>query len=113
MTKLLYVIISGEEESDKFDRAIFSAVRIAEKKRVEDIKVLFFGNSETLVTKATGDRRELIEKLINLNAVDSACVGIAKRLNIEEELKSIGIAQEDYSLRIAAFLDDGYVPMTF
>jgi|YelNatPaOPRAMG01_1025707.scaffolds.fasta_scaffold00552_20 hypothetical protein len=113
MTKLLYVIISGQEAEEKFDIALISAIRMVENKRVEKMKILFFGRSELLVARATGDRAEKIRKLIQLGVIDSACTMVAKNFNIEEELKVRGVPLEGYGTRLATLLDEGYVPLSF
>jgi hypothetical protein len=113
MTKLLYVVLSGEDAEEKFDNALISAIRMVENKRVEKMKILFYGQSELLVAKATGERAEKIKKLIQFGVIDSACTMVAKRMNIEEGLKIQGIPLEGYGARLAALLDEGYVPLSF
>ncbi|MCL6002858.1 MAG: hypothetical protein M0Z77_01340 [Thermoplasmatales archaeon] len=113
MTKVLYIVMSGKEAEQRFDMALISATRIAENKMVENLKVLFFGPSELLLSQATGERAEKIKKLIELGVVDSACVMIAKNMNIETELKTRGINLEGYSSRFVALLGEGYTPVTF
>lgn len=65
MTKVLYLVMSGEEAPTRFDIAIYSAMRLHEEKSFESIKVLFFGDSEALLTNATGRRGENLKKLID------------------------------------------------
>ncbi len=101
MTKLLYLVISGEDAPQRFDLAINTALNISENKRVEDIKILFLGPSESFAAKATGSRAETIKKLADKKVVDSACVNFAKNMGIEENLKILGINQEPYGQRIS------------
>ncbi len=113
MTKLLYVVMSGKEAEQKFDMAITSAGRIAEKKLAEKVKIIFFGPSELLLAQATGERAEKLKKLIGDGIVDSACVNIAQNMKIDVELKAQGILLEGYSAGMMNLLNEGYVPVTF
>lgn len=113
MTKLLYLVTSGDDAPQKFDLAINTALRMMDNKRFEDIKLLFLGPSESTLVKASGERLETIKKLINLGAIDSACVNFAKTMGIENELKLLGINEEPYGSRLAYYLDKGYSVVTF
>ncbi|MCL5681019.1 MAG: DsrE family protein [Candidatus Thermoplasmatota archaeon] len=113
MTKVLYLVLSGEDSPQKFDLAIISGLRSIENKRFEDLKLLFFGPSENMLAKAKGERAENIKKLIEMKAVDSACVAVAKNNGIENDLKLLGVSQEPYGARLAHFLSEGYAVVTF
>ncbi len=108
MTKLLYLVMSGAEAEQRFDLALISAQRIFENRVAEKIKVLFYGPSETLVAKATGDRTEKIKKLLEESVIDSACRGVAERNGIESQLMTHGIPLESYSKRLVSFINEGY-----
>ena len=113
MTKILYLVMSGKEAEQKFDMAIISALRMIENKRVEKMKLLFYGPSETLLAQVTGERAETIKKLIGYGAVDSACTMFAKNMKIENELNVLGVPLEAYGQRLAALLGEGYIPVSF
>ncbi len=113
MTKVLYLVMSGGEAPTRFDSAIYSAMRLTEEKRFESLKVLFLGESEVLLSKATGDRAENLKKLIDMGVVDSACVGIAKSKNVALEIQGKGVALENYRDRIAYYLENGYSVISF
>ncbi len=113
MTKLLYLVTSGDDAPQKFDLAINTALRMIENKRFEDIKLLFLGPSEATLAKASGERKDIINKLINLGAIDSACVAFAKNMGIEAELKLMGINQEPYGARLKYYLENGYHVVSF
>lgn len=113
MTKVLYLVLSGEEAPTRFDVAIYSAMRMYENKTFESIKVLFLGESETLVARATGERAQNLKKLIDGGVIDSACVGVAKSKKIENEIKLQGIRLENYRDRISEFLSQGYMVISF
>jgi hypothetical protein len=113
MTKVLYLVLSGEEAPTRFDTAIYSAMRLNEEKRFESLKVLFFGESETLLTKATGERAQNLKKLIDSGVIDSACIGIAKSRNIGVEIQEKGISLENYRDRISYYLSQGYSVISF
>ncbi len=113
MTKVLYLIVSGDDAPQKFDVAINTAVRMVENKRFDEFKVLFLGPSEVTMAKATGQRKETIKKLIESGAVDSACVAMAKNSGVEEELKLMGVQLEPYGARLAHYLQNGFQVITF
>lgn len=113
MTKVLYLVMSGEEAPTRFDLAIYSAMKLNEEKRFESIKVLFFGESEKLLTNATGDRSQNLKVLIETDVIDSACIGVAKRDDIAVEIQERGISLENYRDRISHYLSQGYSVITF
>lgn len=113
MTKVLYLVMSGEEATTRFDMAIYSAMRLNEEKRFESLKVLFFGDSEALVANATGDRAQNLKKLIDSGVIDSACIGIAKSRNIAIEIQDKGISLENYRDRISYYLSEGFSVISF
>lgn len=113
MTKLLYLVISGEEAQQRFDLAINTALNLVDNKRVDDLKILFLGPSEALAAKATGNRAEVIRKLAEKKVIDSACVNFAKNMGIEDSLKLLGINEEPYGVRISNLVSQGYSVITF
>lgn len=113
MTKVLYLVMSGEEAPTRFDNAIYSAMRLNEEKRFESLKILFFGESEILLTKATGTRAENLKNLIDKGVIDSACVGVAKSKNIAVEIQERGISLANYRDRIDYYLSLGYTVISF
>lgn len=113
MTKVLYLVMSGEEAPTRFDTAIYSAMKLNEEKRFESLKVLFFGDSEILLAKATGQRAEYLKKLIEEGVVDSACVGVAKSRDIAVEIQQKGVSLENYRDRISYYISEGYMVISF
>ncbi|MCL4447120.1 MAG: hypothetical protein M1161_02995 [Candidatus Thermoplasmatota archaeon] len=113
MTKVLYLVMSGEEAPTRFDMAVYSAMKLDEEKRFESLKILFFGESESILAKATGDRAQNLKKLIDAGVIDSACVGIAKRKNIVLEIQDKGVTLENYRDRISYYLEQGYSVISF
>lgn len=113
MTKLLYLVLSGEDAPQRFDLAINTAMNLIDNKRVEELKILFLGPSESFAAKATGNRAEIIKKLAERKIIDSACINFAKNMGIEDNLKILGINEEPFGQRISALLSQGYSVITF
>ncbi len=113
MSKVLFLIISGEKDKDKADLGIATASRAIEKNRYEDVKVLFYGASEGYILKLDDQIKDHFDKLIKANAVDSACIGIAKIYNVEEQLKKLGVVLLPAGEQISHYVNNGYVVLSF
>jgi len=113
MAKVLYLITSGDDSPMKFEIAITSALRAIENKRYEDVKVIFFGPSQSYLVKAPDYVKKNVEKLISIGAVGSACTAVSERLNIKDSLQSMGIRLHPVGERIALYVNNGYEVLTF
>ena len=113
MAKVLFLIISGEKDKDKADLGIATASGAVEKSRYEDVKVLFYGASEEYIPKLEGQIKDHFDKLIKINAVDSACIGIAKMYNIEDQLKRLGVVLLPAGEQISHYVNNGYIVLSF
>lgn len=113
MTKVLFLISSGEEASEKAKYGIIMASRAVEAKRFEDLKVLFFGPSEEYITHLTGRGLEHFKKLTDAGAVDSACEFIAKEGGFDQQLVDLGLNLKPAGERLAHYVNSGYQVITF
>ncbi len=113
MTRVLFLIMSGEESAAKVNGGITMALRSLEAKRYEDLKILLFGPSESYITKISGEVLENFKKLISLGAVDSACVYMAEKSNVESKISELGINLLPAGERLAYFINNGYEVITF
>lgn len=113
MSKVLFMILSGEEAKEKANYGITMASRSLEAQRYDDLKVLFFGPSEEYITKLTGEPLEHLKKLIAAGAVDSACTAIAKKKAIEKPLIDLGLTLKPAGQQTAHYVNEGYQVITF
>ncbi|MEM3675500.1 MAG: DsrE family protein, partial [Thermoplasmataceae archaeon] len=82
-------------------------------KRYEDLKVIFFGPSEEYIANLSGQPLELLRKLQSMNAVDSACIGVAERYGMKDKLISLGFQLSPAGERIAYYVNQGYEVISF
>ncbi|MCY0851075.1 hypothetical protein [Sulfuracidifex metallicus] len=108
--KALFVIMSDDL---RFDAGVIVAYNSIKNKRFDDLKVMFFGPSQTRLTKLEGDTKKMVQELIQNKMVDSACVGIADMMKIRPDLEKMGITLMSAGDRIAYYLKEGYEIITF
>lgn len=111
MKKAVFYIVTGE--IDKARMGIMVARRAAEFKRFGDVKVILQGPSEKLLLDETPEVKENLDFLIKNNNIDSACKFIAERMNIVEPILKRGVELKPGGERLAALVNDDYVPLVF
>lgn len=110
MSKVLFLIMSGDE---KFDLAMRMAYNSLKNKRFEDLKVIFFGPSQKRLTQLEGDTKNMFQEMLNSKAIDSACIGVAQNMNIKPNLESLGISLLPAGERVSYYVNQGYEVITF
>jgi hypothetical protein len=113
MAKALFLILTGKENPARADLGLISASRSVDKKRYEDLKVVFFGASEEYITELKGPALDAFKILYNAGAVDSACIAVAERLGKKEKLESMGVKLLPAGERIAHYVNEGYQVISF
>ncbi|BBD72137.1 hypothetical protein HS1genome_0526 [Sulfodiicoccus acidiphilus] len=108
--KVLFLITS---EGERMEMGIKTAYRSVVNGTYEDPKVIFYGLSQLYLTKIEGELLQTLKELISKNAVDFACVGVARRNGIESKLTSLGLRLEPFSVRLAYYVNQGYVVVSF
>lgn len=110
MTKVLFLIMSGD---DKFDLATRMAYNSYKAKRYEDLKIIYFGQSQKKLTQLEGEIKNMVQELIQNKVVDSACVGVAQAMNIKPQLENMGVSLMPAGERVAYYVNQGYEVITF
>ncbi|MCL4314913.1 MAG: DsrE family protein [Candidatus Thermoplasmatota archaeon] len=113
MTKVLFLLISGKEAPERANMSIITASRQAKSGRYEDVKVLLYGPMEEYVADLKGEYAEAFMDLVNSKAVDSACVAIAKKYNVDQKLSQMGIQLSPFGERLAKYVNEGYQVISF
>ncbi len=113
MEKALIYIIAGENDRGRAIMGLNVARRSHDAKRFEDIKVILQGPSERLVFDEDPDVRSVIDYLIENRMIDSACSNWAKKASIEEPIINRGVELKPSGERLAAMVNDGYIPISF
>jgi len=111
MKKTLFYIISGE--MDKAKMGLMVARRSAEFKRFGDVKVILQGPSEKLLLDESPEVKENLDFLIKNHNIDSACKFVAEKMNITEPILKRGVELKPAGERLAALINDNYVPLVF
>ncbi len=113
MQKTLFYIIAGENERDRAIMGLNVAKRSFEFKRFADVKVILQGPSEKLLVDEDEEVRKIVKYLINNHIIDSACSFMAKKMDIEEPILKMGVELKPSGERLAAHVNEGYIPITF
>ena len=113
MAKLLFLLTSGKEAPERANMSIITAARQAKSGRYEDVKVLLYGPMEEYVANIKGEFAEAFMDLVNSKALDSACVAIAKRYNVDQKLSQMGVQLSPFGERLAKFVNEGYQVISF
>lgn len=113
MQKTLFYIVAGENERGRAIMGLNVAKRSFEFKRFADVKVILQGPSEKLLIDEDKEVRDIVKYLITNKLIDSACSFMAKKLDIEEPIVKLGVELKPSGERLAAYVNEGYVPITF
>ncbi len=108
-SKLLVIIASAEKE--KVLTAIMYARNTISYKWLEDVKVMFFGPSENLLTT---DQDVALEAQNLANVTEPiACKFLSDRDDISDKISQLGMTVDYVGSAIADLIKDGYVPMVW
>ena len=113
MTKVLFLLMTGKEAPEKAYLSLLTVSRQIKAKRYEDAKVLLYGPSEEFVANLEGEGKEAFNEIVKAGAVDSACVFIAKKFDVELKLKSMSVDLLPFGERLAHYVNNGYEVITF
>ncbi|WP_449462471.1 hypothetical protein PQ610_00205 [Tardisphaera miroshnichenkoae] len=113
MAKVVFLITSGRDDPEKFSLGLTLAERSFDAKRYEDVKVLFFGPSESYIAEAQDKELEAVNRLIKKGVIDSACVFVANQAGAAKRLTEIGVQLQPIGERLSHYVNQGYLPITF
>jgi len=113
VAKVLFLIVAGKEAPERADLAIMTASRQIKAGRYEDTKVLLYGPSEQYISTIKGDVRESFNEIVKAGALDSACVFIAKKFEVDTALQELGVKLLPFGERLAHYVNNGYEVITF
>ena len=118
--KLLFVITSGPEETNKVSWGLRMALNVHThpygEKLVDEVKVLLFCGGVKIVDPSTPHYEELSKRLRALTGAGvevASCMSIAIPLDLEEETCSLGVECVHASVYVAQCVGEGYTIMTF
>jgi hypothetical protein len=109
MNKLLMIIASGERE--KVLTSMMYANNVLKNKSMEDLKIIFFGPSENLISRD----EELKSKAKDLASASEcyACKAISDREGISTDFTEINVKVEYVGKIVSGFINNGYIPMVW
>lgn len=113
MQKALFYIVAGENERSRAIMGLHVAKRSFEFKRFADVKVIIQGPSQKLLLDEDPEVQQIVDYLIRNKIIDSACSNIAKKMSIEEPILKKGVELKPSGERMAALVNEGYIPMVF
>ncbi|MCL4341725.1 MAG: hypothetical protein M1431_06505 [Candidatus Thermoplasmatota archaeon] len=111
MKKAVFYIVTGEMNKAKMGLTV--ARRASEFKRFSDVKVILQGPSEKLLLEEEPEVKETVDFLIKNHNIDSACKFIADKMNISAPIISRGVELKPGGERLAALVNDDYLPLVF
>ena len=107
--KLLVIIASGDRE--KVLTALMYAKNTIKYGWLEDVRVIFFGPSENLLS-GDSDIRESAAELANYGQ-PVACKFLSDRDGLSEHIEGLGITVDYVGSMIADLIKDGFIPMVW
>lgn len=110
MQKVLFLITSGD---DKFELGFRMSYNSYKYKRFEDVKVIFFGPSQKRLIELTDEFKMMFEEMLKEKVIDSACIGVAERMNLKPQLERLGLNLVPVGERVAYYVNQGYEVITF
>lgn len=111
MKKAVFYIVASEK--DRAAMGLIVARRAAEHRRFSDVKVILQGESEKLLIEEAPEIRDNVDYLIKNHHIDSACKFLAEKLTITEPILKRGVELQPAGERLAALVNDDYVPIVF
>lgn len=108
-SKLLVIVATGERE--KALTALMYAGNAIRRGWLDDVKVVFFGPSERLVTE--DEEVATRAKEIARAGGTFACKAISDREEISGHLEELGMRVEYVGTIVSEFIKDGYIPMVW
>jgi len=107
--KLLVIVSTGDKE--KALTALMFTRNALKNKRFEDVKVVYFGPVETLMTRDS----EVADAAIDVASMGEsiACKAVSDRQNISDQIARMGVRIEYVGSIISDYINSGYVPMVW
>ncbi len=110
MASKVLVIISTAEKNKALTGLMY-ALNAQKHKWVEELKVIFFGPFENLLTQ-DAQVAEAVSGLLNYET-PVACKFLSDRDGISAQLESMGMTVDYVGSLISAYIEEGYVPLVF
>lgn len=109
MEKLLIIISTAEKE--KTMTALMYSRNVLKNKRFEDVKVVYFGPVEKLMTVDP----EVADAALEVSSMGEsyACKAISDKQEISEKIAGMGVKIEYVGAIISDYINQGYVPMVW
>jgi hypothetical protein len=111
--KMMFIISSGTEAKEKAISGLRMAINIAKSGSAEEVRVMFFGPSEEMISGRDQVIDDLLQDAASLGLYKTACSMIAKNKNIEKELAGKGITLEPAGKVLIEAMNLGFIPITF
>jgi hypothetical protein len=110
-TKVL-VILSSADREVALEAGLTYPLNAVKHKWMDEVKVIFFGPSEKVVTYDP-EVQEGLKKLRDIGLEIMACKWCADRMNITSKLEELGIKVVYVGPIISQLLKDGWASLTF
>ncbi|NON63292.1 MULTISPECIES: DsrE family protein [Acidianus] len=81
--------------------------------RYEDVKVIILGEALKALKSLDEEGLAALEELQKRGAIDSACFYSAEKEGIKDDVLDMGITLAPIGERMAKYINQGYVPLTF
>jgi hypothetical protein len=109
MKKLIIIISTGDKE--KAMTALMYSRNVLKNKRFEDVKVVYFGPIEKLMTTDPEVANAAIE--VSSMGESFACKAISDKQLISEKIAGMGVKIEYVGSVISDYINAGYIPMVW
>lgn len=108
-SKLMIIIATGDKE--KAIAGLMYARNVLKNKWLDDVKVVFFGPSEKLVT--CNEEIAWFVKDITARGDCFACKAISDKEGLSERLREAGVRVEYVGTVVSNAIKEGYLPMVW
>ncbi|OEF99069.1 hypothetical protein BHF71_02485 [Vulcanibacillus modesticaldus] len=108
-SKVVIIISTGEKE--KALTGMMYAANALKNKWLDDVKVVFFGPSEKLISQDQ-ELQELSSKILKYQT-PVACKFISDNEEISNDLEKLGYRIDYVGALISDFIKEGYIPIVF
>ncbi len=106
------VVIIGTTETAKAEAGVMYAVNSLKHKWLTDVRLFFFGPSESLLLQDE-DLQELVREFHRQGGAAVACRFLGDREGTSAGLRDLGVEVAYVGEPISALIREGYVPMVW
>ncbi len=111
--KMMFILTSGVDGKEKVISGLRMAINIAKSGSAQEVKIMFFGPSEDMISKPDPVLDGLLSDASSAGIYKTACVNIAENKGIKDTISKKGILLEPAGKVLVDAMSEGFIPITF